>query len=89
MGQIANQAFSSLILALSDDDAQVRATVAYALGQIGVSDRTAVLALVKSLSDVDWRVRRNAADALAEIGVPSGPNRKARGRFPFNPSLER
>ena len=54
-----------------------------------MSDRTAVLALVKSLSDVDWRVRRNAADALAEIGVPSGPNRKARGRFPFNPSLGR
>ena len=28
MGQIANQAFLSLILALSDDDAQVRAAVA-------------------------------------------------------------
>ena len=73
---------------MSDDDAQVRAAVAYALGQIGASDRTAVLALVKSLRDVDWRVGRDAADALAKISVPTAPSQRLEVVSPLIRALE-
>ena len=73
---------------MSDDDAQVQAAVAYALGQIGASDRTAVLALVKSLRDVDWRVGRDATDALAKISVPTAPSQRLEVVSPLIRALE-
>jgi HEAT repeat protein len=49
----------------ADTDAEVRASVAYALGLIG--DQRAVDALIATLDDADERMRDHAAEALAYL----------------------
>jgi HEAT repeat protein len=59
---------TSLVKALGDADAAVRARTASALRQMGPPAKAAVPALVNALKDKDEGVRKNAADALEDIG---------------------
>lgn len=61
----------SLVIALSDKNADVRSGAARALAEIGPSARNAATALIPLLNDKDESVRANAAFAIGEIGVPS------------------
>ena len=62
------QATSPLVKALEDDRSEVRASAAYALGQIGSDAYTAVPTLISALDDPDLDVRLLAAYALGQIG---------------------
>ena len=59
-----------LIKALGDEEGDVRAEAASALGHIGEPAKEAVPALIKTLGDKDKYVRGSAALALREIGTP-------------------
>jgi HEAT repeat protein len=65
---IGERAVRSVLEAMRDNDAQVRAAAANGLGQVKDPGDRVVLALMKSLRDETSHVRRAAADALAEIG---------------------
>ena len=72
MGQFANQAFSSLILALS----RVRRDSADALAKIGVpsdpNQRLEIVSpLIRALGDDNPQVRANIANVLSGIGEPA------------------
>lgn len=67
IGPDAKAAVPALIQALKDAEASVRATTAYALGQI--RSKTAVPALTEALQDPKGRVRMEAAYALGTIGA--------------------
>ena len=66
LGKMGMGAVPLLVLALKDPSAQVRSSVASALGAIGSKD--AVPALIQALKDESIGVRRGAAEALREIG---------------------
>mmetsp|Transcript_116087 Transcript_116087/g.205572 ORF Transcript_116087/g.205572 Transcript_116087/m.205572 type:complete len:147 (-) Transcript_116087:98-538(-) len=55
--------------ALSDEDAQVRHSVAAALRKLGAAAHPQAAALAEALRDNDARVRRAAAKALQGIGA--------------------
>ena len=61
----SDKAVDGLIAALHDNEWQVRAKVAWAIGQI--ADRRATDALTTSLKDARPEVRKMAAWALAEL----------------------
>jgi HEAT repeat protein len=54
---------------LKDPDAQVRSSVASALGSIGPTAKDAVPDLVQALNDTNPQVRSNAASALEKMGT--------------------
>jgi HEAT repeat protein len=56
----------SLVLALKDEDADVRGEAAAALGELG--DPTAVPMLIRTLDDQEAEVRLSAIQALGELG---------------------
>ena len=60
-------AIQALIIKLNDNDNEVRAVAAKALGDIG--DRSAIEHLITALKDNDSGVRASAAKALGNIGV--------------------
>ena len=68
--QYRQEAFTPLRLALTDSDARVRQSAAWALGQLtgSIDISEAVLPLRSLLSDPDSLVRRDAAAALGSIG---------------------
>lgn len=66
--EVGEPAVSLLIASLSDDNQEIRAAAAIALG--GIEDARAVQPLVAALEDPAARVRRSAADALNRIGTP-------------------
>jgi HEAT repeat protein len=55
-----------LVLALEDENSDLRESAAVALGRIG--DLRAVEPLMSALEDEAWRVRRAAAEALGRLG---------------------
>jgi tetratricopeptide (TPR) repeat protein len=57
----------ALVAALKDQDVDVRAQAAGALGEIKSSDDRVVGALVAALKDKDWSVRAQAAGALGKL----------------------
>jgi HEAT repeat protein len=59
-----------IILALSEDDSEVRMKAAHALGVHQV--KKGIEGLIESLSDSDWRVRLWSVTALGMIGVKRG-----------------
>ena len=65
LGKMGMGAVPLLVLALKDPSAQVRSSVASALGAIGSKD--AVPALIQALKDESIGVRRGAAEALVTI----------------------
>jgi HEAT repeats len=60
-------AVPGLIVALEDDDDQVRSLVAYTLGQMGRVSRRALPALIERLSDQSADVRGSVAYALGQV----------------------
>ncbi len=64
---------SSVALALTDPDPQVRAAAAWALSQMGAKAAAAVPALGQALSDSSPRVRSLAAVALEAMGSTAAP----------------
>jgi HEAT repeat protein len=65
LGKIGTLAVESLILALKDKNADVRAKAAGALGVI--KDHRTVEPLISALKDQQWNVRQRATIALGEI----------------------
>ena len=65
-----SEAVSALIIALEDERENVRASAAYALGEIGPAAAEAVDGLVELLTDESEDVRRHATSALGMIKVP-------------------
>lgn len=63
-----SQATSPLVMALENEHSEVRASAAYALGQIGSDAYTAVPTLISALDDPYLDVRLLAAYALGQIG---------------------
>ncbi len=56
------------------DAANIRATAAYLLGQMGVAGADATPHLIRALNDDDAIVRFRASRALSQIGVPALPH---------------
>ena len=68
LGEIEHSsAVDGLIIALRDDDWQVRKHAAWALGEI--EDPTAISALRTAANDSNSQVRRAVDDALGELGA--------------------
>jgi HEAT repeat protein len=65
---VAKFAVSALITALQDENSNVRANAAYALGLIGKDAKFAVSALITAFQDQESNVRFSAAYALGKIG---------------------
>ncbi len=70
IGPAAAPAVSTLIVALKDEEWDVRNSAVWALGKIGPAAAPAVPALIEALKDKDMAVRYNAAWALVEIDDP-------------------
>ncbi|MFL5245896.1 MAG: HEAT repeat domain-containing protein [Gemmataceae bacterium] len=70
IGTGAAPAIPDLILALDDDNNEVRQNVATVLGHFGKEAASARPALLRTIDDSDPEVRRAAADALLRIGKP-------------------
>jgi HEAT repeat protein len=64
----AKEAVPELVLALKDEDDDVRRTAAWALGEIGPEARDALPDLIEAFNDKNEGVRRYAAVALGQIG---------------------
>jgi vesicle coat complex subunit len=74
LASMGHQAVPALVEVLKDKDKdkELRANVAYVLGQMGTGGQEAVPALVKLLKDDDTHVRRRAAYAIQSIVKASG-----------------
>ena len=70
LAAIGASAVPALITALEDDRENVRASAAYALGEIGPVAAEAVDRLIGLLTDKSEEVRRHATSALGMIKVP-------------------
>ena len=70
LATIGAPAVPALITALQDERENVRASAAYALGEIGPVAAEAVDGLVALLTDTSEEVRRHATSALGMIKVP-------------------
>jgi CubicO group peptidase (beta-lactamase class C family) len=68
LGKMGGEAVPSLVRALEDQHAIVRAGAALALGKIGPNAKGAVPSLMNLLKDKSPAVREKAAGALGEIG---------------------
>ena len=68
IGKEAREAIPSLLLAMQDDDAQVRSTAADTLGKVGLVNPAMLQTLSKGLSDHDSEVRRVSAATLGRFG---------------------
>lgn len=64
----AKRAVAPLAAALRDEDAEVRALAAAALGAMGTRAKEAAPALAQALEDRNAEVREAAADALEQVG---------------------
>ena len=71
LAAIAAPAVPALISALEDERENVRASAAYALGEMGPVAAEAVDALITLLTDESEEVRRHAVSALGMIKVPT------------------
>ena len=71
LAAVGAPAVPALITALKDERENVRASAAYALGEMGPVAAEAVDALVALLTDVSEEVRRHATSALGMIKVPA------------------
>ena len=71
LSAIGGPAVPALINALQDKNESIRASAAYALGDIGDSAQEAVPLLTQALQDESAWVRRHAAEALGLIGQPA------------------
>ncbi len=79
LGEMGESAVPSLRKALKDRSPRVRASAAFALGNIGRPAENAVPALVRALRDKNADVRYSAAESLGRIGAPAA--RKAFERY--------
>jgi HEAT repeat protein len=70
-GEAGLDVIASLVLALKDSNAEVRAMAALALGRIGPPAEKAILALKQALSDPDAAVKQEAMRALNHIRLGS------------------
>ncbi|MBD2472408.1 HEAT repeat domain-containing protein [Nostoc sp. FACHB-145] len=66
---IGKDAVPALIIALKDEDTDVRSSAANALGNIGKDAKSAVPTLITLLKDKDDNVRSKAVNALGNIGI--------------------
>ena len=71
LAAVGAPAVSALISALQDERENVRASAAYALGEMGPVAAEAVDALIALLMDESEEVRRHATSALGMIKVPT------------------
>ena len=71
LSTIGEPAVPALINALQDEDESIRASAAYALGDIGDAAQEAVPSLTQALRDESAWVRRHATEALGIIGQPA------------------
>ena len=71
LSAIGEPAVPALINALQDENESIRASAAYALGDIGDSAQDAAPLLTQALRDESAWVRRHAAEALGLIGQPA------------------
>ena len=71
LSAIGGPAVPALIDALQDKNESIRASAAYALGDIGTGAQDAVPALTQALRDESAWVRRHATEALGLIGQPT------------------
>ena len=71
LSAIGGPAVLALIDALQDDNESIRASAAYALGDIGSTAQEAVPSLTQALRDESPWVRRHATEALGLIGQPA------------------
>ena len=70
LSAIGGPAVPALINALQDENESIRASAAYALGDIGSAAQEAVPSLTQVLRDESAWVRRHATEALGLIGQP-------------------
>ena len=70
LSAIGGPAVPALVEALGSDNKSIRASAAYALGDIGSAAQEAVPALTQALRDKSAWVRRHATEALGLIGQP-------------------
>ena len=70
LSAIGGPAVPALVEALGSDNESIRASAAYALGDIGSAAQDAVPSLTKALRDESAWVRRHATEALGLIGQP-------------------
>ena len=71
LAAVGAPAVPALISALADERENVRASAAYALGEMGPVAAEAVDALIALLTDASEEVRRHATSALGMIKVPT------------------
>lgn len=71
LSAIGAPAVPALIDTLQDENESIRASAAYALGDIGSAAQEAVPALTQGLRDESALVRRHATEALGLIGQPA------------------
>ena len=71
LSTIGEPAVPALIETLQDKNESIRASAAYALGDIGNAAQEAVHSLTQSLRDESAWVRRHATEALGLIGQPA------------------
>lgn len=68
LGRIGPAAIPQLVIALRDQDPQVRKEAARALARMGAEAAPALQDLIVALKDADESVRRSAAQAIGQIG---------------------
>jgi HEAT repeat protein len=61
------------VAALGDEDWELRAAAAHALGNLGVAAADSVQNLALVLRDRDWRVAEQVVESLSKIGAPAVP----------------
>ncbi len=72
MAATAKSAVDGLLIALKNDDSDVRLPAAEALGKLGNASESVLKALTERLEDGNDDVRRSAAEALGKLGNASG-----------------
>ncbi len=71
LSEIGEPAVPALIDTLQDENESIRASAAYALGDIGSAAQEAIPSLTQALRDESAWVRRHATEALGIIGQPA------------------